>query len=215
MKQIYPDLWQTKLDKPFGGVFTHAYVLAAESGNVLIYNTKHLDELDEIEQLGGIRYQVLSHRDEVGESLAEVKNRFVSKLCCHVDEVPAVSKVCSPDVEFESANEEIYGLKVIHTPGHTSGSMSYLYDSPHGKTYLFTGDCLFCTHGDWGTFPISSMGGRVEDLIASLNFYRSLNPDVAIWSASGGGDAAYSEVSDNEWSTILDGVISKLNKKEN
>lgn len=68
MKQIYPDLWQTKPERPFGaaGPITHAYLLIKPTGNALFYSSGRAEEYTEIKQLGGAVRQYLSHRDEVG-----------------------------------------------------------------------------------------------------------------------------------------------------
>ena len=66
MKEIYPDLWQTKLEIPFGSVHAHAYFLQRPEGNVLIYSTGHAEEVARIAEMGGIKYQYLSHRHEAG-----------------------------------------------------------------------------------------------------------------------------------------------------
>ncbi|WP_139348424.1 hypothetical protein [Dickeya dadantii] len=39
MKQIYPDLWQTRVEHPFSGVNSHAYLLVQDTGNILFYNS--------------------------------------------------------------------------------------------------------------------------------------------------------------------------------
>ncbi len=53
MVQIYDHLWQTKLEIPFGGVHTHACFLTCSSGNVLIYNTSHEDDIQHVAEAGG------------------------------------------------------------------------------------------------------------------------------------------------------------------
>jgi hydroxyacylglutathione hydrolase len=210
MKQLYDDLWQTPLDIPFGGVHTHAYYLRCPQGPVLLYNTSHLDELPQMADLGGIRYQLLSHRDEAGPSLVGIKAQFESTLCCHAKEEPSVTKVCSVDVTFTEPVTECAGIDVIHTPGHTDGSMSFLYRSPYGRTYLFTGDTLFQTNGRWSTIVFESNGGSTEDLIESLGVYRSLRPDVVLWSASGGGDVSFVELTREEWTDAIDDRVRHL-----
>jgi hypothetical protein len=92
MKQIYPDLWQTTVEHPFHGVNTHAYLFVQKAGNILFYSSGIREEYSQIKALGGIAYQYLSHRDEVGPALSEIKELFGSKLCCHVLEEPAVRK---------------------------------------------------------------------------------------------------------------------------
>lgn len=212
MKRILDDLWQTKLEIPFGGVHAHAYFLQKDSSNVLFYNTGHADEIEHMAALGGIEYQYLSHRDETGESLKAIQKRFRSKLCCHREEEAAVTKSCPVDVTFSDDVTQHFGVEVIYTPGHTIGSVSYLYRSPFGRCYLFTGDTLFQSHGEWETFPIVSAGGSPHALISSLRTYRELNPDVVLWSASGGGEMTFAQPSEGEWKTIIDDVVDRLSK---
>lgn len=54
MKQLYDDLWQTKLENPFSNVQSHAYFLQCIEGNVLIYNTGHTEEIKHMTELGSI-----------------------------------------------------------------------------------------------------------------------------------------------------------------
>ena len=210
MKQIFDDLWQTKLEIPFGSVHTHAYFLQREEGNALIYNTGHAGEIEHIAELGGVDYWYLSHRHETGDSLKIIRERFGSKLCCHVDEESAVQQACEVDITFPSEVTRHRGLEIFHTPGHTIGSISFLYRSPYGSTYLFTGDTLFQSNGVWETLVIASDGGSTEALLESLKIYRALSPDVVLWSASGGGEASYAEPTGAEWKGIVESVIGRL-----
>ncbi len=210
MKQIYEDLWQTKLEIPFVSVHAHAYFLKTEIANVLIYNTGHAEEIDNIAHNGGIKYQFLSHRDETGDSLKVIKQRFDSELCCHKLEKPAISPSCPVDIEFSEGNTNLANIEVLHTPGHTVGSVSFLYDSPSVHKYLFTGDTLFQSHEEWQTLVFSGAGGSSEALLESLRIYRDLKPDVVLWSASSGGEVSFVEVTNTQWLEIIDSTKSKL-----
>jgi hypothetical protein len=85
MRQIRPDLWETRADAPFPGLTTHAYLWtpsgagpggpAGPAGNVLFYNTAGDDDLEEIARLGGVAHQYLSHQDEVAPMLATYRQR--------------------------------------------------------------------------------------------------------------------------------------------
>lgn len=110
---------------------------------MLIYNTSHDAELEQIEELGGVKYQFLSHRDEAGKSLVRIKDKFKSELHYHEKEASIIAKSCESDVLISERTSHISGIEIIPTPGHTDGSTSFLYHSPHGRTYLFTGDTLF------------------------------------------------------------------------
>ncbi len=126
MKQLYPDIWQSKLEVPFGNVHAHAYLIQRDEGNVLIYNTSHEDELDHIQSLGGLEAQFLSHVDETGPSLELIRSRFDSKLYCHADEESAVAKTCVVDMLFTEEVKTHHGIDVLHTPGHSIVSVTYL-----------------------------------------------------------------------------------------
>jgi hypothetical protein len=48
MKQIFPDLWQTRAEHPFAGVTSHAYLLVRDTGNILFYSSGLKDEYQHI-----------------------------------------------------------------------------------------------------------------------------------------------------------------------
>ena len=121
MNQIHEDLWQTRLETPFAGVQTHAYLLQCTEGNVLLYNTSHADEIRHIAELGGIKCQCLSHRDGTGASLQRIKDQFGSKLICHAEEELLISRSCPVDIIFSERTTRFFDLQVMHTPGHTDG----------------------------------------------------------------------------------------------
>lgn len=211
MKQLYDDLWQTKVEMPFGRVHTHAYFLQCVKGNVLIYNTSNADDIQQMVELGGIKYQYLSHRDEAGKSLKKIKQQFGSELCCHIKEEPIIARSCPVDITFSERAIHFSGIEVIPTPGHTDGSISFLYNSPHGRTYLFTGDTLYQSNGQWGTLVFPNAGGSTEALINSLLIYRELKPDIVISSAST-GDISFVEVTEEKWKEDIDDVIQGLKR---
>src|SRR5690625_1660889 len=131
MKQLQPDLWQTEVERPFPGLTTHAYLLARNEGNVLFYNTSHPHEFERIAELGGISHQLLSHRDEVGESLNAIAARFGSKLGIHELEEADVARVRQANLLFTRRERILGNIEVIPVPGHSPGSTSFLVDSPH------------------------------------------------------------------------------------
>ena len=211
LKQLFKDLWQTQVEHPFAGLNTHAYFLKCNEGNVLFYNTSHSEDIQEIAQLGGIKYQYLSHRDETGASLQKLKEQFGSALCCDVKEKPFITPSCPVDITFSKRVSHFSGIEVIPTPGHTEGSLSFLYQSPPGLAYLFTGDTFFQSNGRWETIYFSHAGGSSEALIESLLIYRELNPDVVISSASSEGSLSFVELTRKEWIEAIDHNIDKLN----
>lgn len=209
MKQLFPDLWETREEHPFHGVTTHAYLLTQDGGNALFYSTGIREELNEIQRLGGISRQYLSHRDEAGPPLATIKEMFESQLCCHALEVKAIGKYSKIDVVFDDQSLEPDNVEVIPTPGHTAGSTCFVFQSPYGLRYLFTGDLIFPEDDGWGTLVQWSAGGRKKALGESLMKLREVRPDVVISSASVRRNAVQSVTAD-QWRSVVDQVVARL-----
>jgi glyoxylase-like metal-dependent hydrolase (beta-lactamase superfamily II) len=81
--------------------------------------------------------------------------------------------------EGDSIQTGNYTLEVIHTPGHTEGSMS-LYE--RDKKILFSGDCVF----DMGIGRMDFPTGSRNQMKASLN--RLLTFDIDIILSGHGGE---------------------------
>ncbi|ARM16101.1 MULTISPECIES: MBL fold metallo-hydrolase [Rhizobium] len=209
MKQIYPDLWQTRAEHPFSGVSSHAYLLIRETGNILFYSSGVPEDLDHMGALGGVAYHCISHRDEVGPALLKIKQRFGAKLCCHRLEAKAVDKVAAIDHLFEGRENLPGGVEVIHTPGHTDGSVCFLVPSGE-ETYLLTGDTIYRHDGAWETRVNRFVGGGSRsDLKASLALLGELSPTVVISSASM-GDEPYRKLTPDEWRADIANVLRKV-----
>ena len=208
MKQLTEDLWQsTKYSQ--GILNSHAYLLQRPGGNVLFYNTGNDDDLDQIAALGGIRYQLLTHRDEAGPSLQRIKERFGSQLACSALEVPTIGKSAAVDIQFQPADSRLEDIEIIHTPGHTDGSLCFFYRSPYGKSYLFTGDTLFQWEGKWSTIVIPDAGGSEVGLFQSLQTLRTLRPDM-VMSSGFVGELSEIDVSADQWLKIIDKQLGYL-----
>lgn len=212
MKQIQPDLWETEVEKPFPGLTTHAYLLTRDEGNVLFYNTSLTPELDRMAELGGIAYQLLSHRDEVGDSLNTIGNRFGCKLGAHTLEQADVARVRVPDLLFTQREPILGNIEVIPVPGHSPGSTSYLVESVHGKRYLFTGDTTY--RGEGGVWKAGFIPGYTPPearltLAASLRLLGTLKPDLVLSSAFG-GDSGFQEMHPDDWAMHTNRAIKTL-----
>lgn len=192
-----------------GSLNTHAYFLRRPEGNVLFYNTGNDGDLEQIAELGGIRFQLLSHRDESGPSLNRIKDRFGSRLCCSALEAPIIGKDASVDITLQVEHHHLGDIDIIHTPGHTAGSICFFYKSPYGKSYLFTGDTIFQSNGKWATLAFPRAGGSKAALAESLIRLRDLNPDIVMCSAFV-GDVSVVEVVGDEWAQAVDDNVSRL-----
>ncbi|GJM36459.1 MAG: MBL fold metallo-hydrolase [Saprospiraceae bacterium] len=99
-------------------------------------------------------------------------------------------------------------IKILHTPGHTPESTTYLLLDENGKEYaIFTGDTLFI--GDVGRPDLAQKKGDLtkEDLAGWL--YDSLREkimplpdDVLVYPAHGAGSACGKNMSKDTWDTL-------------
>jgi glyoxylase-like metal-dependent hydrolase (beta-lactamase superfamily II) len=87
-----------------------------------------------------------------------------------------------PAVELAEGGEVRFGavrLRVLHTPGHTEGSVC-LYEPDEGL--LFSGDTLFA--GGWGRVDLP--GGDPDAMVASLVRLMELEDRVRVYPGHGG-----------------------------
>jgi hydroxyacylglutathione hydrolase len=99
-------------------------------------------------------------------------------------------------------------FKILHTPGHTPESTTFLLRDESGKDYaIFTGDTLFI--GDVGRPDLAQKSGSVtkEDLAGWLydslrNKIMPLADEVLVYPAHGAGSACGKNMSSDTWDTL-------------
>ena len=99
-------------------------------------------------------------------------------------------------------------FKILHTPGHTMESTTYLLRDEDGKDYaIFTGDTLFL--GDVGRPDLAIKRGSItkEDLAGMLfeslrNKIMPLADDVIVYPGHGAGSACGKNLSSETWGTL-------------
>ncbi|MDO9594566.1 MAG: MBL fold metallo-hydrolase, partial [Lutibacter sp.] len=98
-------------------------------------------------------------------------------------------------------------LKLLHTPGHTMESSSYvLIDEKGNKPYVFTGDCLFI--GDVGRPDLAVKSDVTEaDLAGHLfdslrNKIMTLPDDIVVYPNHGAGSACGKNMSTETFDTL-------------
>lgn len=119
-------------EKSFGA---WSYLILRPEGNILVDCPRAAGPLMErIEALGGVRFLVLSHRDDVADHQA-YRDRFGCDRVMHrADGLHGLERY----VEGEEAVSLAPDLLIIPTPGHTLGSQCLLH-----RDRLFTGDHLW------------------------------------------------------------------------
>ena len=136
--------------------------------------------LKEIEKLGlKLKYIILthSHLDHISAA-KEIKEKTKAKILAH--EIERYSLNFPIDILLKEGDEIKIGkesLKVLHTPGHTPGSICLL-----GKNFVFTGDLLFKE----GTGRTDLPGGSQIWLEKSLQkLSKFLKPGMKIYPGHG------------------------------
>jgi len=162
------------------------------------------DEVDRIvERLNalGVRAKYLvhthAHFDHIG-ALADLKERTGGDGLLHPGDLPLFNalaiqaswfgvpapRIVALDGQLADGDEVRAGaasLTVLHTPGHTPGSVSFAIDLPGGspataRTMLLTGDTLF--RGAVGRWDIG--GTSLEDIVASIRSKLFVYDDASI-----------------------------------
>lgn len=216
MEQLEPDLWQTSPRAVADGVLTRAYLLTKPSGNLLIYNLgeDQEDDLQSIEELGGVSMQVLSHRDEASPALHKVRDRFAARLAYHEADAQAIREQADADLWIAPGCDDptLADVEVLHTPGHTPGSVTLRYESPHGKTYLFTGDTIVPVSRGWATAVYAELESDAGVLVESLMGLRDQSADLLVSSAFV-GESGVVELTRDAWHAAIDGRIASLKRR--
>ncbi len=115
-----------------------SYLIQRPDGNVLVDSPRFTPPLvKRIEDMGGVRYLYLTHRDDVADH-EKFHQHFGCDRILHSDEINAGTR----NVEIQlSGTEPIQftpDLLIIPVPGHTKGHTVLLYN----QTFLFSGDHL-------------------------------------------------------------------------
>jgi len=135
-----------------------------------------------------------AHWDHIG-AVREIKEKTSAEICCHEEDLPFYNALVEqlafmgmdgeppPPVDhFVGDNEKlsVAGLDftVLHTPGHSPGSVSYLIEN-----ILFCGDVLFEGGGVGRTDLPGGSAPQLKDTITDRIF--SLPPETVIYPGHG------------------------------
>lgn len=144
---------------------------------------------EELRQRGwSLKLIVSTHRhwDHIGDNAAVVdatEARLAAhRLDRHGLEVPIGTSApfpiipSVPAIDLEEGGVIRFGeirFRVLHTPGHTEGSVCLLADD---ERILLTGDTLF--RAGWGRVDLP--GGSAEEMVTSLSRLSELEPDLIV-----------------------------------
>lgn len=125
-----------------GPIVSNAYMLVCQQTGDSVVIDAPGDAGKIMEQLKGtnVKYILMthSHFDHIG-ALAELRSQLEVPVAVHL--LDAGSLPVRADIMLEDGGTVLFGrieLKVLHTPGHTPGSLCFLSDK-----YLISGDTIF------------------------------------------------------------------------
>lgn len=120
------------------------------------------------------------HFDHV-EGVQAVVERTNAEIYVHADDRPEVDTGAARVHVVREGDSFFLGklqVKVIHTPGHTPGSVCYWFFSDEDPIgHLFTGDTLF--QGNCGRSDLP--GGSPKTLYQSLQRLKGLEPTLKVY----------------------------------
>lgn len=164
-----------------GELATNCYLLISGEELAVIDPGGETDKiLKEIEKVGALPKYIINthyHPDHVSAN-EKIKNKTKAEILIHKSEEGFIDFV--PDRFLKEDDEIRIGesvLKVIHTPGHTKGSICLL-----GENFIFTGDTLFKDGFGRTDLP----GGSQEEMERSLErLYKIIKPGMEVYPGHG------------------------------
>lgn len=159
---------QSKQLKPAGIILTHG----------------HLDHCGAVSRINEVFPVPLIIHEDDNDLLQSPLNREFSRMLRLPLPPPADTFVKEGDV-INLAEAE---LKIIHTPGHTPGSMCLMWNQ-----WLFSGDTLFAGSVGRTDFP----GGDFNQLSESLARLKKLDPEMIIYPGHMGKSTIRKEILSN------------------
>lgn len=179
---------------PPRGFGANTYVLTEDNQNAIVIDPASPRVESELIRLGLKACYVLlthCHFDHVGGVGALQEGG--AKVLCSKQERPLVNtyadlyehfgiprtSVYHVDETFSEGNYQLCDMsfEVISTPGHTAGSVCFLFTDKDGKRYLFTGDTLFAGTIGRTDFPT----GDISTLRKSLEKLSALEGDMPVY----------------------------------
>ena len=127
----------------------------------LVHTHAHIDHIREVGRLrGATRSSALLHHDDLPlYHTLPMQAQWIGSA-----ETPQIIELDAYLVDGESLQIGAITMNVLHTPGHTPGSVCFEL-TENGKTTILSGDTLF--RGSIGRWDLG--GTSMEDIVASIH----------------------------------------------
>lgn len=190
-----------------------AFLLQREERNLLIYRSATLEQdVEAVNDLGGISRQYLNHWHEASPACDWVANTFDAPLYVHEEDAPSASEICNVAATFSERHKLDEDFEVIPIPGHTAGATAFLWDTGEHRV-LFTGDTIFFSRGRWRAAVLDGVSDR-ERYIESLELIHTLEFDLIIPGIAAAGQPYYAFVEKPEAERHIGEIVERLRRGE-
>jgi len=115
-----------------------SYLIQRPEGNILVDSPRFAPPLvKQIENMGGIRYLYLTHRDDVADH-EKYHQHFQCDRILHIDDISKGIKSVEVQLQGVEPYQLASDLLIVPVPGHTKGHTVLIYQ----EKFLFSGDHL-------------------------------------------------------------------------
>lgn len=210
---------------PFGPLQANLYIIAFESDAIIIdpcvpYQSlglegskvrgiicthSHYDHIVEAENIRTLTGSMIYAYEDEKEAIMDADMNGSTLFFEALSISPPIGGLNDGDVltarDFEIDTKDDFSLTVIHTPGHTYGSMCLLFKvktESGDKEYLFSGDTIFA-----GSIGRTDLGGSMPDMILSIKILSQLPDDVLVLPGHGQSTTIGIEKKNNPYFTSI------------
>lgn len=190
------------------GMVVRSFLIRGDEGNLLLNASEGaLQSAEAIDRLGGVTGLWLGHWHEALTGAQRIADRLSTPVIVHqADREEAAKKVRIAET-FDGAREVTGDLEAIPIPGHTPGSVAYLWHGPEARC-LFTADSLYVKDGKLRGGLLDSSDR--EAFLASLRHLRDVEFDLLVPWVAVKGDPAATPYSPQAFRGDLDAVIARI-----
>ena len=181
-----------------GAFYENTYFLADENGNTIVVDPGGSGiEIDKYLKNHKLNISMIinthGHIDHV-EANQYLKEKYSVPILIHSKDAEAFNIECDRTIEDGEVIEYLTTrLKVLHTPGHTMGSVCLLADG-----YMLTGDTLFA-----GSIGRTDLGGDMKVMMDTLeNRFKDIPDEMVLYPGHGEATTMGQERRENSYLNI-------------
>jgi len=179
---------------PVGNMQNFSYIIGDEASKIgaVVDPGWEIDKILDIAKKHDLDIKFIlithSHYDHI-DKVKEISDVTDATVYVHKEDAGDIKKLGVDEIKTIDENDEInigkIKVKVLHTPGHSPGSVCYLVENK-----LVTGDMLFVEAIGRVDLP----GGDIETMFNSLQKLKELNDDIEVYPGHDYGSKPHSTI---------------------